>query len=147
MWFRVFEITLLGFFLSFIYLRHGIIPVLIGHYLFNAFWNSAGYIFGKTNPFFMWTSLFIICLPLLYGVAAFILNKKEHEGEMSWKLSKHQLHNLEILKFYLQHHHLPEGKSEDKLKKELLSHGWDIAVIEAALEYGNKGSDPGSRRC
>ncbi len=135
MWFRGVEVTCLGLFLSWVYLRLGIIPVIVGHYLFDVFWNCAEYMLGITNPFYFLSSLFILLLPCLWAIVAFILNKKVELRAMRWRLTKHQLYNLEVLKTFFHQH--PEEIRQKKLQQivdEISSHGWDPAVVEAALE-------------
>jgi hypothetical protein len=54
---------------------------------------------------------------------------------MRWRLNKHQLYNLEVLKMFLRQH--PEEicqKRPEEVVDEISSHGWDPAVVEAALE-------------
>lgn len=135
MWFRGVEVTLLGIFLSVVYLRFGLLAVIIGHYLFDAFWSSAGYILGHTTPYYLSSSLFVMFLPLIFALAAFLVNKPEDEKPMHWKLNKHQLYNLKVLQTFLRQN---EGqfanKSKEEIAREIISHGWDIAVVETALE-------------
>jgi len=136
MWFRGLEVTCLGLFLSFIYLKYGIIPVIVAHYLFDAFLGSSAYLLGHSNAYLFNGSIFILALPLIFGIIAYILNRPEDERNMTWKLSKHQRYNLEILKHYITNKGLLNNKSEDdlsQLKEEIMSHGWDIAVVEIAL--------------
>ena len=135
MWFRGIEVTCLGLFLSWAYLRFGIIPVIVGHYLFDVFWNCAEYMLGTTTPFYFLSSLAILLLPLLWAVMAFVLNKKVEPRPMRWRLTKHQLYNLEVLKTFFQKH--PEAiieKAPRQIVDEISSHGWDPAVVEAAME-------------
>lgn len=135
MWFRGVEVTCLGFFLAFIYLRFGIIPVIVAHYLFDVFWATAEFLFGTTKPFFFYSSLFVLLIPLAWAVLAFVINKNIQEKSLRWHLNKHQKFNLEILKIFLQKN--PDrflNLSKEELKKEIASHGWDVAVVEVALE-------------
>lgn len=135
MWFRGIEVTCLGLFLSWVYLRFGIIPVLVGHYLFDVFWNCAEYMLGVTRPFYFFSSLSVLLLPLAWAVAAFFLNKKQEFQPMRWRLSKHQLYNLEVLKTFLRQH--PDeirDKPPRQILDEISGHGWDPAVVEAAME-------------
>ncbi|MBI3617093.1 MAG: CPBP family intramembrane metalloprotease [Candidatus Omnitrophica bacterium] len=135
MWFRGVEVTCLGLFLSWAYLRFGIIPVIVGHYLFDVFWNCAEYIFGVTNPFYFASSLLILLLPCLWAVVVFILNKKVELRPMRWRMTKHQFYNLEVLKtFFRQHPEETCGKPPQQIVDEISGHGWDPAVVEAALE-------------
>ena len=135
MWFRGVEVTCLGLFLSWAYLRFGIIPVIVGHYLFDVFWNCAEYIFGVTSPFYFVSSLLILLLPGMWVVIAFVLNKKMELRPMRWRMTRHQLYNLEVLKtFFRQHSEETCGKPPQQIVDEISSHGWDPAVVEAALE-------------
>lgn len=135
MWFRGIEVTCLGLFLSYIYLRFGIIPVIVAHYLFDVFWNCAEYMLGVTRPFYFFSSLAVLLLPLAWAVAAFFWDKNTDIRPMRWRMSKHQRYNLEVLKTYLRQH--PEEihqKSPQRIIDEISAHGWDTAVVEAALE-------------
>ncbi len=142
MWFRGVEVTLLGIFLSLIYLRFGIIPVIIAHFLFDAFWRSSGYLLSPTYDMNFYGCLAVLLLPLIWAVVAIIWNKEVPEKAMHWRLSKKQLFNLEVLKFYLKSHRaLWDAKPKDQVVKEVSSNGWDIAVVEVAMEDLK---DPGS---
>lgn len=135
MWFRGVEITLLGFFLSFMYLRYGIIPVIIGHYLFNVFWHSAEHLLGISPPFYFYSSLSVLLLPFMFGLIAFLISKKEEVQPLRWRLTKHQLFNVEVLKAFLNTHRGQfSGQSREQIVKEILSHGWDPAVVDVAVE-------------
>jgi len=124
------------------FLRFGIIPVIVGHYLFDAFWNSAGYIMGETEPLYFWSCLAVLLLPIILSIIAFIANRSDEPRPMRWRLNKHQIYNLGILKEYLHYH--PEiftNRSKSELKKEISSHGWDIAVVDMAIEDHWGGGD------
>ena len=134
-WFRGFEVTCLGLFLAFIYLKFGFISVLVAHYLFDVFWNSAGYIFGTSTPFYFYSSISVLLLPLGIGAIAFLMNKRVEERELRWHLNKHQIYNLEVLKAFLNtNRDMFLQKSADQIKKEITPHGWDPAIVEVALE-------------
>ena len=136
MWFRGIEVSCLGFFLSFVYLRYGIIPVIVGHFLFDVFWNTAGFLLGSSQSFYFYSSFLVLMLPLGFACIAFIINKKTDPKPMRWDLNKHQLFNLEVLKNYLKSHpEIMTKTPKDKLKSEIAAHGWDIAVVEEALGY------------
>ena len=71
------------------------------------------------------------------GIIAYIMNKTETERPLRWNLTKHQKYNLEILKDHINDKKLLAGKNQKELnalKKEINSHGWDIAVVEIAFE-------------
>ena len=134
-WFRGLEVTCLGIFMAYIYLNFGLIPVLVGHYLVDVFWNSAGYIFGASNPFYFYSSLSILLLPLAFGIITFLINRKEIVQPLRWHLNKHQLYNLEILKTYLgSNKDTFKHKSQEQIKEEIASHGWDPAVVDVATD-------------
>lgn len=137
MWFRGLEVTILGFFLSFIYLRYGIISVIVAHYVFDVFWTSSAYLLGQSTPYLFYSALSVLLLPLGFGIIAYIMNRPEQERAMTWRLTKHQIYNLGILKNFLLQERLLDaknGKELTVLKKEIISHGWDIAVVELAFE-------------
>ncbi|MDD3374919.1 MAG: CPBP family intramembrane metalloprotease [Candidatus Omnitrophica bacterium] len=137
MWFRGIEVSILGFFLSFIYLRFGIIPVVVSHYLFDAFWGGAGFILGKSQPFDFITCLFVLFIPLLWGLFAFFINKLENK-EIPLKLNQHQEYNLRILKNFLSTPINWDQNSKEQIKQKLLAHGWDALIIDKALELLEK---------
>ncbi|MFA5261582.1 MAG: CPBP family intramembrane glutamic endopeptidase [Candidatus Omnitrophota bacterium] len=134
MWFRGLEVTTMGIFLSIVYLRFGIIPVLIAHFLFDVFWGSSAYLLGRSTPYHFYSAVFILLLPLIYAAYAYITNLPETERPMHWRLSKHQLFNLEVLKYYLRGHPIDSSKNLEDVKHEIKNHGWDISVVELALE-------------
>ncbi|MDP8266750.1 MAG: CPBP family intramembrane metalloprotease [Candidatus Aceula meridiana] len=134
MWFRGIEVTFLGFLLSFVYLRYGIIPVIVAHYLFDVFWGSSGFLFGQAKPFDFYSCLFILLLPLFLAAIAFVKNKSDEEKPLSYYLGKHQKYNLRVLSAFLNNPENTAGKKPSELKKELLSHGWDAAIIAEALK-------------
>jgi hypothetical protein len=139
MWFRGVEVTFLGLFLSLVYLRYGLITVIVAHFLFDAFWRSSAYLLSETYDFAFFSCLVVLLLPLIWAAAAYAVNRKEKEREMRWHLSQKQRFNLEVLKFYLKHHpHILGPGPHDKKIKEIASQGWDLAVVEvAAEEIGN----------
>jgi len=134
MWFRGLETSILGIFLSFIFLKFGFIPVLTAHYLFDAFWCSANFLLGKSVPHLFYSAAFILIWPAIFAAAALIRNKAEVCGPMTWQLSKHQQHNLAILKYYLSNHPAPEGKNTREWMDDIVQHGWDMAVVETAFQ-------------
>lgn len=135
MWFRGVEVTCLGLFLSAVYLRWGIIPVIVGHYLFDVFWNCSEHLFGVSQPFYVYGALGVLSLPMIWACAAFIVNRKAEIKPMHWRLTKHQHYNLEVLKTFLKVHKQEfDSKTPQQIKEEISSHGWDMAVVEIAME-------------
>jgi len=133
MWFRGLEVTCLGLFLSFVYLRYGIIPVVVAHFLFDVFWQCSGFLFGKATPFDLYTSIIILLIPLLWALIAYVLNRSNEERPLRWRLNRHQLYNMEVLKNYLKDRKIAL-EDQENLKKEIVSHGWDQAVVEIVLD-------------
>lgn len=139
MWFRGIEVSILGFFLSFIYLNFGILPVLVAHFLFDLLWGTLDFLVGQTAPIYFYSSVAVLSLPLLWAFLAFTINKKVEEKPIKWYLNKHQLYNLKVLTQYLMNNREEFiNKNDEEIKKEIASHGWDIAVIEMALEEVRK---------
>jgi hypothetical protein len=127
-WFRGMEVTILGVFLSVLYLRCGIITVLVAHYLFDVFWASSGCLLGHVKPFYFYSSLGVLLLPLLWGVIAFIRNEPEAERSMDIALSPHQSFNRQILETFVAQKR-NEGVDLAVLKEECFRHGWDSVVV------------------
>lgn len=134
MWFRGIEVTCLGLLLGWLYVRYGIIPVLVAHFLFDVFWGSSAFLLGKAREFDFYSSLAILVLPLLFGLLAYVLNRPSEERPMRWNLNRHQLFNLDILKNYLADNPQWRDRNRQELRDEIVSHGWDMAVVEKALE-------------
>jgi len=134
MWFRGLEVTTMGLFLAVVYLRFGIIPVLVAHFLFDVFWGSSAYLLGRAAPYDFYSAVIILLLPFLYAIYAYIANRPAVERPMHWRLSKHQRFNLDVLKYYLQGHPIDAAKNLEEIKHEIKNHGWDIAVVELALK-------------
>jgi hypothetical protein len=135
MWFRGVEMTIVGIFLAFVYFEFGLVTCIVGHYLFNVFWSCTDYLFGQSNSFYYYSSVFILLVPMAFSVVCFLMNRNEKERKLVWRLNKHQQHNLEILKTYLRVNQ-EKFQIEDKsrLRQEISSHGWDLAVVDVALE-------------
>ena len=135
MWFRGIEMTLIGIFMSVMYLRFGIIPVLIGHFLFDLIWHTTGYVAGHAGNFYFWTSLGVIVLPLAWAVLAFLVNRTPQERPLSWNLNKSQKYNVGILTTYLTANAAKyRTYAPQTLKEEIAAHGWDYAVVDVAVE-------------
>jgi len=137
-WFRGLEVSCLGLMLSFFYLRYGIIPVIVAHFLFDAFWGSSGFLFGKSQPIDFITCLIVICFPLIFALIAFFANKPDVKKNLNLILHKYQLFNLKILESFLVNPENRNGKTLDDLRNDLLSHGWDSVVVDEALAHIQK---------
>jgi membrane protease YdiL (CAAX protease family) len=138
MWFRGLEVGLLGIFLSIVYLKYGIIPAIVGHYIFDAFWSASPYLLGKSTSFDFLSSLAILILPFGLGLIAYLCNNKEQERPLRWNLSIHQIFNLKILKSFLKHNDEAKAQSPEELRQKISAHGWDIVVVETAIEETRK---------
>lgn len=73
LWFRGLEVTILGIFISIVYLRFGLICVIVLHFIFDAFWASSPYLFGRCGGWDFMMSLAVLSLPLLFALYAFFL--------------------------------------------------------------------------
>ena len=132
-WFRGIEVTIIGLFFGFILLKFGIIPLFIAHYLFDVFWGVTPYIFGKSNTYLFYSSIFILVVPLFFALIAYLINRKEVEKNIDLILNTDQKYNIEILKTFIIERK-KQNITKDNLKKELLSHDWDKTLVNLALE-------------
>lgn len=133
-WFRGLEVTLLGVFISLVYLRYGLISVVVLHYVFDAFWGSAPYVFGRSHNMDFWMSLCVMALPIIWGVVAFLANRPENSKKVVWQLNTQQRFNLDILKAYIQEQVRRSSFNADDLRSQLIRVGWDIAVVDVAFQ-------------
>jgi hypothetical protein len=132
-WFRVLEIGIIGVFFGFIFLRFGIIPLIVAHYLFDVFWCSAAYMLGRSSHYLFLSSIAVLCLPLALALVAWLADKPEEEREMSIRLNKTQKYNLRILidSLYLRK---SQGHSAGILKEELIRNNWDNYLVDLAIK-------------
>lgn len=130
-WFRALEVSLLGVVYGIVFLKYGIIPLIISHYLFDVFWISFAYIFGNSKIHFFLGSIFILSIPLIYAIIAYLLDLPEKEKK-EMALSSQQLYSIQILITYINKR-VQEGASLQELEKELLLHGWDETLVRMAL--------------
>ena len=135
MWYRAVEVSILGFFMAFIYLRFGLICTIVSHYVFNVFWHSTGYLFGSAHIVYLAGALFALSLPMLFAVIAFILNRRVDERPLRWHLNKQQAFNVTVLTAYLQAQAARfQGRPAAEIKSEIAANGWDFAVVEVAVD-------------
>lgn len=132
-WFRAIEVTILGLLFGFVFLKYGIIPVIVAHYLFDAFLGVAAYILGKSNSGFFYSSIFILALPLVFALAAFMINRSDREEEPKSILNEIQEYNLGVLKSFVVSQKL-QGKAAEEIKTALTAHRWDPELIQLAIE-------------
>jgi len=134
-WFRIIEVGLIGMFYGFIFLRFGLIPLIVAHYLFDAFWCSAAYILGRSNGYLFFNAVGLLYIPLVFAVIAYFLNKAEQERPIRKKLDKIQEYNLEVLITFVSVKR-SQGYSVDMIKEELIRHNWDHLLVNLAIEKG-----------
>ncbi len=133
-WFRGIEVAFIGIFLSCVYLNFGIIPVLVGHYVFDIFWGTAEFLLGKASGLDFVSSIFIFLLPGLVGIFAYLKNETEIERKLTWILNKHQVFNAAVLKTFLQSQREKfQSQTKEQTRNELILHNWDVAVIDSVL--------------
>ena len=132
-WFRIIEISLIGFFYGFIFLRFGIIPLIVAHYLFNVFWCSAAYILGRSTLYLFFGSIGALCIPLGFAIIAYFLNRGEREKQGQIPLDKIQKYNLGILITFVSIKK-SQGCSRALVKEELIDHNWDQLLVNLAIE-------------
>jgi hypothetical protein len=131
-WFRGIEITILGIFFGVWFIKYGIIPLLVAHYLFDVFWSSAAYLFGRSQPVVFFGSLFVLLLPLAFAIIAYALNRQDREKEVKALLDPIQSYNVKVLIPYISSR-IASGIDMQVIKEELIAHNWDIVLIELAI--------------
>ncbi len=132
-WFRVLEVSLIGFFFGFIFLKYGIIPLIVAHYLFDVFWGSAAYILGRSQVSLFAGSVFILVIPLIFALVAYFLNLGDKERATITMLDKIQEYNLEILITFMSVRK-SQGISSHNIKEEQLLHNWDPSLEDIAFK-------------
>jgi membrane protease YdiL (CAAX protease family) len=131
-WFRGLEVSLLGVFLGSMFIRYGLIPLIVAHYLFDVFWGVAAYILGTSTPYLFISALVLLSLPMGFGVLAFFINRPEKEEKIELTLSATQEYNLEILVAFV-FQKKSQAADLPGLKKELIEHGWDKVLVDLAI--------------
>lgn len=132
-WFRGIEVTLLGLFFGFIFIKYGIIPLLVAHYLFDVFWGVAAYIFGRSSIYLFFSSIFVLAIPFIFFGVAYFMNKPEKERDIKLLLDKVQEYNLSILITFISAKKSC-GLSPRVIKEELLLHNWDVVLVDLAID-------------
>jgi len=133
-WFRGLEVTILGIFTSIIYLRFGLICVVVQHFLFDAFWAGSPYLFGHSGKMDFTMSLAVLSLPLVFAFFAFVRNQPVIKTKVEWRLNAQQKFNLEILKGFIKRQSEQGSGTADALRAQLIDHGWDVAVVDVAFQ-------------
>jgi len=110
-WFRGIEVTLMGLVLGFVFLKFGLVAVIIAHYIFDVFWGTAPYLLGKTTSFLFGSSLFIILLPLLVALAAYFINGREESVQVPKVKAKQKVFVIPANDIALKHIGRPLGNT------------------------------------
>ena len=131
-WFRGIEVSILGFFYGFIFIKYGVIPLIIAHYLFDVFWGVAAYILGRSLPDLFIGSIVLLALPLAFAVFSYLANRQEKEREIKLALDVNQEYNLNILVNFISFKK-SQGYSAVSIKTELTEHGWDYTLVDLAV--------------
>lgn len=138
-WFRVIEVTMLGFLSGFIFIRYGLIALIVAHYLFDVFWGTAAYILGHSSVYLFAGSILILAIPLIFALITYFINKEDKEREVEIMLNPTEKYNLNILITFVSSKK-SQGLSPEWIKKELMSHNWDISLVESAINEAFKSS-------
>lgn len=132
-WFRVVEVTLVGIFYGLIFLKFGIVPLIVAHYLFNVFWCSAVYLLGQSTGYMLISSAGVLSIPLGFAIIAYFLNWQKQKESLHYVLDKTQEYNLLILITFIAAKK-NQGISVDLVRRELIAHNWDHALVNLAIE-------------
>ena len=131
-WFRGIEVSSIGFLFGFIFIRYGLIPLIVAHYLFDVFLGVSAHILGRSSTYLFVGSIFILVIPLAYALAAYFINREEREREIKTLLDSTQEYNLDILITFVSAKK-SQGFSAQAIKEELIHHNWDIALVDLAI--------------
>jgi len=132
-WFRGIEVTALGLLLGFMFLRYGIIVVIVAHYLFDVFWGVSGYILGRSSPGLFLSGISVLLLPLIFAAIAYFINRPDKEKAIEVFLHPEQVYNLKVLTVYAREMK-KQGLSAEDLTNELVLHGWDKIMVEGVIK-------------
>ena len=132
-WFRGIEVTALGLLLGFMFLRYGIIVVVVAHYLFDVFWGVSGYILGRSSPGLFLSGVSVLLLPLVFAAITYFMNRPDKEKAIEASLHPEQVYNLKILTVYAREMQ-KQGLSAEDLTNELVLHGWDKIMVEGVIK-------------
>ena len=132
-WFRIIEVSLIGLIYGFIFIRFGIMPLIVAHYLFDVFWCSAPYLLGRSSWYLFYTSLGLLGIPLFLAVGAYFLNHSQQERPIQNVLDQIQTYNLGVLVTFISAKKA-QGCSFELISKELISHNWDHLLVDLAIK-------------
>lgn len=131
-WFRGIEVSLIGLVYGLVFLRFGLIPLITAHYLFDVFWGVSPYMLGKSSAHLFAGSVAVLALPLLFAIAAAVMNRDEKEREIGPLLDRVQKFNLGVLETFVRERRAA-GMPVEAIREELVSHHWDVSLVELAL--------------
>jgi membrane protease YdiL (CAAX protease family) len=131
-WFRAIEITIVGLLFGFIFIKYGLIPLLVAHYLFDVFWGTAAYVLGRSTTYLFVSSLLLLALPFAFAIIAYYINREDKERKIEIMLNATEEYNLKILINFISIMKL-QGEGQETIKKELLLHNWDITLVDLAI--------------
>jgi len=131
-WFRIIEIGLLGIFLGIAFIRFGIIPLIVAHYLFDVFWCSAAYLLGQGPRPLFYSAAGLLILPAGVAVLAYYFNRPQQEKPVKTTLDKTQEYNLELLVTFIRVKK-SQGISAKAIENELISNHWDQILVKLAI--------------
>lgn len=131
MWFRGVEVTCIGIIMGIFYLRYGLMTVIVAHFLIDAFLTNLPYLLKPHASFDFYTALAVVVLPLFLALLAFIFDRHIPERPLSLRFNAQQQFNYNLLE------ELCRSKTPEELialKKDLVRHGWDPAIIERVFQ-------------
>jgi membrane protease YdiL (CAAX protease family) len=131
-WFRIIEIGILGVFYGIIFVRFGIIPLIVAHYLFDVFWCSSAYLLGQGPRPLFYSAIGLLSVPLGVAIVAYCLNLSQQERPIKAVLDKTEKYNLELLVTYIAVKK-SQGSSAELIKNELISNHWDQVLVKLAI--------------
>jgi len=136
-WFRIIEVSVIGIFYGFIFIRFGIIPLIVAHYLFDVFWCTAAYLLGHSGWYLFYTSVGLLGIPLFIAIGAYFLNRSQQEKPIRNILDEIQAYNLGVLITFVSVKK-SQGCSIESIIEELIGHNWDHLLVELAVKEAFK---------
>jgi hypothetical protein len=131
MWFRGVEVTCIGIIMGIFYLRYGLMTVIVAHFLIDSFLTNLPYLLKPHASFDFYTALAVVLLPLFLAFIAFIFDRNTPERPLSLRFNAQQQFNTSLLE------EVCRSKTPEELivlKKDLVRHGWDPAIIERVFQ-------------
>ncbi|HNX81342.1 MAG TPA: CPBP family intramembrane metalloprotease [Candidatus Omnitrophota bacterium] len=132
-WFRGIEVSIIGIIFGIIFLRYGVMPLLVAHYLFDVYWSIAAYVLGKSTPFLLYGSITVFALPLVLGLIAYWRNKSEEERPLTLAFDRTQHYNVGVLVAFVRQKKLA-GTAPSQVRLELIEHNWDVELVDSAIK-------------